>query len=74
MEALEKDIKAKCGGDLEANIHKPIKPRLVMYNIPEDITKTLEDMLMAQKHDINFKEITLMLNSATKQRKSFGTW
>jgi hypothetical protein len=48
-EALEKDINAKCGGELEANIHKLRKPRLVIFSIPEDIyTTNLEDTLMAK--------------------------
>jgi hypothetical protein len=37
IEALEKDINSKCGGDLEATVHKLRKPRLVIYNIPEEL-------------------------------------
>jgi hypothetical protein len=38
IETLEKDINAKCGGKLEANVHKLRNPRLVILNIPEDIS------------------------------------
>jgi len=38
IEVLEKHINTKCGGYLEANIHKLRKPRLVILNIPEDIS------------------------------------
>jgi hypothetical protein len=54
IEALEKDINAKRGGDLEANIYKLRNSRLVIYNIPEDIsTRNVEDTLMAQNPDLN---------------------
>ena len=38
IEVLEKHINTNCGGYLEANIHKLRKPRLVILNIPEDIS------------------------------------
>ena len=53
IEALEKEIATKCGGELEANIHKLRKPRLIIYNVPEDISITnLEDTLLMQNPDI----------------------
>ena len=49
IEALEKDMNAKCGGKLEVNVHNLRKSRLVFLNIPEDIsTGNLEDTLIAQ--------------------------
>jgi hypothetical protein len=49
IEALEKDISAKCGGTLEVDIHKLRNPKLVMINIPERITVgNIEDTLIAQ--------------------------
>jgi hypothetical protein len=57
IEALEKDINAKCGGKLEVNIHKLRNPRLVILNIPEDIsTGNLEDTLIAQNPYLNLKK------------------
>jgi len=57
IEVLEKDINAKCEGQLEANIHKLRNPRLVIFNIPEDIpTGNLEDTLIAQNPDLNLKK------------------
>jgi hypothetical protein len=38
LEAIEKDIKEKCGDKLEVNAHKLRYPRLVIINIPEDIS------------------------------------
>jgi hypothetical protein len=57
IEALEKDINSKCGGDLEATIHKLRKPRLVICNIPEDITtNNIEDILLAQNPDLGLNK------------------
>jgi hypothetical protein len=59
------DINAKCG-QLEANIHKLRNPRLVIFNIPEDIfTGNLEDNLIAQNPYLNLKKETSTPDSAT---------
>jgi hypothetical protein len=53
IEAPEKEIATKCGGELEANMHKLRKPRLKIYNIPRDISITnLEDTLLMKNPDI----------------------
>jgi hypothetical protein len=70
IEALEKDISAKCGGKLEVNIHKLRNPRLVMINIPEDITVgNTEDTLIVQNPDLNLKkgDIKAKFSSETKK-------
>jgi hypothetical protein len=36
-EILTKDINEKCGQNLEAQVHRLRHPRLVIYNIPDDI-------------------------------------
>jgi hypothetical protein len=59
IEVLEEHINAKCGGYLEANIHKLRNPRLLIFNIPEDIsTGNLEDTLIVQNPDLNLKNIS----------------
>jgi len=71
IEALEKDINAKCGGDLEANIHTLRKPRVKILNISEDIsTRNLEDTLLAQNSDLNLKtgDIVAKFMYETKKR------
>jgi len=56
IEALEKDIQAKCGDNLEINIHAMRKPRLMILNIPEDISKTnIEDTILMQNPDRNLR-------------------
>jgi hypothetical protein len=65
----KKNINAKCGGRLKVSIHKLRNPRLVILNIPEDIsTGNLEDTLIAQNPDLDLKKETLKPNSAMKQR------
>jgi hypothetical protein len=68
---LEKDINTKCGGDLEANIHTLRKPKLIILNIPEDISTTnLEVTLLSQNPDLNFKkgDITAKFSYETKKQ------
>ena len=65
IEALEKEIATKCGGELEANVHKLRKPRLIIYNIPEDISITnLEDTLLMQNPDIGLTKGDIDANFA----------
>ena len=57
LEALEKDINAKCDGKLEATVHKLRNPRLVIINIPEEISiGNVEETLLAQNTDVNLKQ------------------
>ena len=57
IEALERDINAKCGSDLEANVHRLRKPRLVIYNIPEDITtNNIENNMLVQNPDLGLSK------------------
>jgi hypothetical protein len=51
-EALEMDIKSKCGEELEVILHKRRNPRLVIRSIPEDITTSnIEETLITQNPD-----------------------
>jgi hypothetical protein len=53
IETLEKEIATKCVGELEANVHKLRKPRLIVYNIPEVISlRNIEDTLLNQIPDL----------------------
>jgi len=57
LEAIEKDIKEKCGDKLEVNAHKLRSPRLVIINIPEDISvDNVVDTIVAQNADINLQQ------------------
>ena len=57
LEVLEKEIISKCGEELEANVLKRRKPRLVLYNIPEDSSMTnIEELLMKQNPEIGIKK------------------
>jgi hypothetical protein len=70
IEALEKDIQAKCGDDLEINFHTLRKSRLIILNIPEDITTTdTEDTILMQNPDLNLRkgEIVAKFSYVTKK-------
>jgi hypothetical protein len=69
-EALEIDIKAKCGEELETNLHRRRNPRLVIRNIPEDITTSnIEGTLIKQNPDLYLKagDINVKYNYETKR-------
>jgi len=69
-EALEMDIKSKCGEELEATLHKRRNPRLVIRNIPEDITTSnIEGTLIKQNPDLYLKagDINAKFNYETKK-------
>jgi hypothetical protein len=49
VEKLTKDINEKCGQSLQAQVHRRRNPRLVIYNIPEDIsTNNAEEIILGQ--------------------------
>jgi hypothetical protein len=55
-EKLELDIKTKCEEELEAILHRRRNPRLVIRNIPEDITTcNIEGTLIKQNPDLYLK-------------------
>jgi hypothetical protein len=70
LETLEKDINAKCEGKLEARSHKLRNPRLVILNIPEEISlENAEDTLIAQNTDINLKQGDIKFKFCYETRK-----
>jgi hypothetical protein len=63
FELLNANINDKCSQLLEANIQKPRKPNLVIYNIPEEVNaENAEEILTTQKPE-------LMLNSGEEEPK-----
>jgi hypothetical protein len=57
LQAIEKDIKEKCGDKLEVSVHKLRSPRLVILNIPEEISvDNVVDTIAAQNTDINLQQ------------------
>jgi len=69
-EALEMDIKTKCGEKLEAILHRRRNSRLVIRNIPEDITiSNIEGTLIKQNPDLYLKagDIIAKYNYETKK-------
>jgi len=74
-DALETDIKSKCGEELEAILHWRRKPRLVIRNISEDITTSnIEGTLINQNPDLSLKAGASLRNIFMKLRNIRGTW
>jgi len=74
-DALVMDTKTKCGEELEVILHSQRNPRLVIRNIPEDVTKNnIEGTLLKQNPDLNLNAGTSMLNTTMKRRNFLGTW
>jgi hypothetical protein len=72
-EALETDIKTKCGEELEAILHRRRNPRLVIHYVPEDITiRNIEGTLIKQNPDLKLKagDINAKFQYETKK----NTW
>ena len=57
MELLEEGIRERCGEELETNVQKPRKPRLVILNIPNEINMdNTKETLIKQNTEINIQE------------------
>jgi len=50
MELLEEGIRERCGEELEINIQKPRKPRLVILNISNEINMDNDEETNKTKH------------------------
>jgi hypothetical protein len=54
IEILNSQIRDKCGDHLEANIQKRRNPRLIIYNIPDDLsTENAENIITTQNPNLN---------------------
>lgn len=52
---LGSTIRDKCGEELEVNVPKLCKPRMVIHNIPQDTTvENLEETILAQNPELGF--------------------
>ena len=57
IDKLTKDINEKCGDKLTVSVRKLRNPRLVIYDIPEDITtQNIEDTIIAQNPELNLNK------------------
>jgi hypothetical protein len=57
MESLEEGIRERCGEELEINIQKLRKLRLVILNIPSEITmENIKETLTQQNTEIDIRE------------------
>jgi hypothetical protein len=57
IEALDQEIRAKCGNELEVRVHTRRKPWLIIINVPEDIsTNNTEDTILRQNPDLSLQK------------------
>jgi uncharacterized protein (DUF433 family) len=62
---------AKCEDKLETNAHKLRNTRIVVINIPEEITTgNLEDTLLAHNRDVSLKQINIATKFCYETRKN----
>jgi len=53
IDTLEEKIKEKCVEELEVRVHRLRNPRLVMLNIPTDITpENVKEVLLQQSREL----------------------
>jgi hypothetical protein len=75
IDKLTKDINEKCGGKLLACVQTLRNPRLVIYDIPEDITtQNIEDTIIAQNPELNLNKGDIIAKLCTKQKDTYGIW
>lgn len=57
IEVLESNINNKCGETVEARVHKLFRPRIIILNVPEDITpENSTEAILAQNPELGLKE------------------
>jgi hypothetical protein len=65
------DIKTKCSQHLDVHIHKLRNPSLIIYNIPEEITKeNAEEIIATQNPELNLCEGDVKPKFITKGRRN----
>ena len=67
---LSANIRDKCGEELEVNVPKLRKPRLIIRNIPQDITfENLEETVLTQNPELSMKpgEVAARFKFRTKR-------
>jgi hypothetical protein len=70
IEKLNSRIREKCGDRLETNVQKRRKPRIIIYNIPDEVTlENAEDIISAQNPELALEkgDITTKFTFKTKK-------
>jgi len=57
IDILTKDIHEKCGNKLEVIVHRLRSHRMVIYDVPEDIsTQNVEETILVQNPEFNLNK------------------
>jgi hypothetical protein len=68
---LYTDIKYKCSQHLDVHIHKLRNPSIIMYNVPEEITKeNAEEITVTQNPKLNLSEGDVKPKFITKGKRN----
>jgi hypothetical protein len=69
--ALQEQIKHKCGDKLETQVQKPRKPRMIIYNIPEEITMdNAADIICEQNPELTLTTGDITTKFVIKNKKN----
>jgi len=72
IDTLNSQIRDKCGVRLETNVQKKRNPRLIIYNIPDEVTlENAEDIICTQNSALalNMGDITTQFFIKTKRKE-----
>ena len=75
MEEVCKKINELCGEELESYMPTLKNPRLIVFNVPEDITsEKAAQAIVVQNSELNLKENEIKPKFMFKDRKNTITW
>ena len=71
IEALQYQIRHKCGDKLETHVQKRRKPRMIIYNIPDEITMdNAADITCEQNPELPLKTGDITTKFITKNKRN----
>ena len=75
IEILNSQIRDKCVDRLESNVQKRRNPRLITYDVPDEVTlENAEDIIRVQNSALALNKGDITKNSSLKRRGKKGTW
>ena len=69
---MDQQIRAMCGDELEVRVHTRRKPRLIIINVPEDITTNkIEDTIIRQNPELNLQKRSIVSKFIYVTKKTY---
>jgi hypothetical protein len=70
LEVLENEIQDKCGDELNVQVYSLRKPRVIILNVPEDIsTANIEDSIIRQNPELNIQKGSITAKSTYETKR-----